>query len=103
MDVTKKLLDHIDKTDNPTYKDALVEKIVTICSKNSYAVITDFEWYISVLMELARSNSKHGELLASQLMDVIIRVQVVRPYGVKSMVWNFQGNFIECCLDFYVT
>ena len=87
MDVVRKLLDQIDKADQLTYKEALIEKIVTICSKNSYAVITDFEWYIIVLIELSRvSGTSHGELLSSQLMDVIIRVQVIRPYGVKHMV-----------------
>lgn len=90
LDIVRKLLDQIEKSDSQTYKDALVDKIVTICSKNIYAVITDFEWYISVLMELAHVNTAHGELVASQLMDVIIRVQVVRPFGVKSMVFN--GN-----------
>jgi AP-3 complex subunit delta-1 len=84
------LLLQIEKSDSQTYKDALVEKIVTICSKNSYAAITDFEWYISVLMEMAHVNTIHGELIASQLMDVIIRVQVVRPFGVKSMVCNYR-------------
>ncbi len=38
-------------------------------------------------MELARTQSTNqSELIASQLMDVIIRVKVVRPYGVNSMV-----------------
>lgn len=87
VDIVKKLLDHIEKAESGVYKDALVEKIISICSKNSYQHITDFEWYTSVLAELAHTQgTKHGDLLASQFMDVIIRVKVVRPQGVRQMV-----------------
>jgi AP-3 complex subunit delta-1 len=87
VDIVKKLLDHIEKAESGIYKDALVEKIIGICSKNSYQHITDFEWYTSVLAELAHTQgTKHGDLLASQFMDVIIRVKVVRPQGVRQMV-----------------
>lgn len=86
MDIVRKLLDHAEKAEDQ-YRDALVEKIVSICSKNSYQHITDFEWYLSVLIELAHvAGTKHGELLSAQMMDVVIRVQVVRPFAVKNMV-----------------
>ena len=39
LDIIRKLLDHIEKSDSATYKEAMVEKIVTICSKNSYQVL----------------------------------------------------------------
>lgn len=84
-DIVRKLLDQIEKSEG-SYKDGLVGKIIDICSKNTYQFITDFEWYISVLVELANiQNTSHGALIASQMMDVIIRVKVVRPFGVKSM------------------
>jgi len=86
-DIVRKLLDSIEKADNAQYKDALVEKVVNICSKNSYQSITDFEWYISVLMELAHvTGTQHGVLIANQFMDVIIRVNIVRPFGIKNMI-----------------
>eukprot|EP01116_Phalansterium_solitarium_P008891 TRINITY_DN2285_c0_g1_i3.p1 TRINITY_DN2285_c0_g1~~TRINITY_DN2285_c0_g1_i3.p1 ORF type:complete len:654 (+),score=298.43 TRINITY_DN2285_c0_g1_i3:110-2071(+) len=86
-DVVRKLLDHVEKADG-NYKDVLVEKVINICSKNTYANIgTDFEWYISVLMELAHvKGTTHGDLIANQFMDVIIRVKIVRPFGVKSTI-----------------
>ncbi len=84
VDIVRKLLSHIEKADQQSYKDAIVEKIISICSKNSYGHITDFEWYISVLLELAHVNgTQHGELIASQLMDVVIRVEVIRPFAVQ--------------------
>ena len=37
--------------------------------------MTDFQWYIQVLIQLTRvEGTRHGKLLASQLMDVAIRV-----------------------------
>ncbi len=53
VDIVKKLLSQIEKADTESYRDVLIAKIISICSKNSYQSVTDFEWYISVLMELA--------------------------------------------------
>jgi AP-3 complex subunit delta-1 len=53
VEIVKKLLNQIERCEPDTYRDHIVEKIINICSKDSYALVTDFEWYISVLMELA--------------------------------------------------
>jgi AP-3 complex subunit delta-1 len=63
-----------------------MEKIVLICSQNDYQFITNFEWYISVLVELTRmEGTNHGPLLASQMMDVAIRVESIREFAVSQM------------------
>jgi len=39
--------------------------------------------YVSVLVELTRiEGTKHGQLIASQMLDFAIRVQAVRPFVV---------------------
>eukprot|EP01114_Cavostelium_apophysatum_P002110 TRINITY_DN1183_c0_g1_i5.p1 TRINITY_DN1183_c0_g1~~TRINITY_DN1183_c0_g1_i5.p1 ORF type:complete len:1154 (-),score=375.58 TRINITY_DN1183_c0_g1_i5:267-3728(-) len=87
VDIVRKLLENIEKAESGQYKDALVEKIISICSKNSYQSVGDFEWYISVLMELAHTTgTAHGNLISAQFMDVIIRVNVVREFGVRNML-----------------
>jgi len=61
-DIIKKLIDHVHTADGH-YKDNLVEKIISICSQDSYHCVSDFEWYITVLMTLTRligSGTKHG-------------------------------------------
>lgn len=86
MDIVGKLMRHLERAEGP-YKDDLVEKIISLCSQTSYHYITDFEWYISTLIELTRvQGTKHGKLIASQLMDVVIRVNVIRAYGLGKMV-----------------
>jgi AP-3 complex subunit delta-1 len=69
------------------YREDIINRIIYICSQNSYANITNFEWYIAVLVDLTHfAGVKVGELLASQLMDVSVRVKSVRQYSVKAMV-----------------
>jgi len=43
--------------------------------------------YVTVLVELTRiEGTKHGRLIASQMLDVAIRVQAVRAFVVVQMV-----------------
>ncbi len=54
--------------------------------------------YVSVLVELAQLNeSKNGELLANQLLDVAVRVASVRPFAVSQMVsqWTLLLLFLR--------
>ena len=49
-------------------------KILEICSQNDYQYISNFEWYVSVLVELSQmEGGSHGGKLAHQMMDVAIR------------------------------
>jgi len=86
VEIVRKLLDHLDKADSVNYKDAVTEKIVLVCSKENYKYLVDFDWYIAVLAELARSpNMKHGVMISGQFMDLIIRVPSLRAIGIKLM------------------
>lgn len=45
-----------------------------------------------MLIQLTRvEGTKHGKLLASQMMDVTIRVKAIRPYAVQCVVRNLFG------------
>lgn len=104
MEIVKKLMVHMDKAEGTVYRDELLSKIILICSQNNYQFITNFEWYITVLVELAQMEfgSKQGKLelglvplnssilpaghvIGSQLMDVCIRVQAIRSFAVTEM------------------
>lgn len=86
MEIVKKLMVHMDKAEGTMYRDELLSKVIDICSQNNYQYITNFEWYMTVLVELARmEGSRHGPLIASQMMDVAIRVTAVRSFAVTSM------------------
>ncbi|RZB38732.1 Adaptin N and/or BLVR domain containing protein [Asbolus verrucosus] len=87
MEIVKKLMVHMDKAEGTIYRDELLSKIILICSQNNYQFITNFEWYITVLVELAQMEfgSKQGHVIGAQLMDVCIRVQAIRPFAVSEM------------------
>ena len=43
--------------------------------------------YITVLVEMTKfEGTQHGKLIASQMLDVSIRVKDVRPFVVRQMV-----------------
>lgn len=86
MDLVKHLLEHLAKSEG-SYGDEIISKVLSMCGKEKYSLVTDFSWYISVLQELAgKQGSKHGSAVALQLMDVTLRVAVVRPYAVEAML-----------------
>lgn len=86
MEIVKKLLIHVDKAEGTTYRDELLTKIIDICSQSNYQYITNFEWYISILVELTRlEGTRHGHLIASQMLDVAIRVKAIRAFAVSQM------------------
>ena len=42
---------------------------------------------MSILVELTRmEGTRHGRLIAAQMLDVAIRVQAIRPFAVSQMV-----------------
>ncbi|OUC40958.1 adaptin region [Trichinella nativa] len=70
MDIVKRLLYHIEKVESSSYRDGL---------------------YISVLVELTKAEgTRHGSLIAEQMLDVAVRVLPVRHFAVSQM-----GRLIE--------
>ncbi|KAF9786882.1 adaptin N terminal region-domain-containing protein [Thelephora terrestris] len=69
------------------YRLTLAQRILSICSRDTYVNVTDFEWYLSVLVDLAYVASVDvGLLIRDQLVDIVGRVKAARRYAVKLMV-----------------
>ncbi|KNC51771.1 garnet [Thecamonas trahens ATCC 50062] len=86
VDIVRTLMAYVPNAEG-AYRDAIVAQVIRVCSQDSYAALRDFEWYISILVEMTRiRGTKHGRLIADQFLDVAIRVRVVRPYVVQNMV-----------------
>ena len=92
------------------YSSAVIHRILGMCSKDTYANVLDFEWYIDVLVQLVRlipassevrlriqrSNDVHpssmhfskekeaASAIGWELRNVAVRVSVVRPKAVKA-------------------
>ena len=86
VDIVARLIILINRLDGP-FRDEILSKVVSLCHANQYANVTDFEWYLSVLTDLSRvPGTKRGGLLATQFLDVAIRVMEVRPFAARVMV-----------------
>ncbi|KAI9497642.1 adaptin N terminal region-domain-containing protein [Zychaea mexicana] len=100
VDIVKRLITHLVPGDSngtsslheassvldPVYRTDIINRIVFISSQNQYRNVSNFEWYITVLVGLAHvSGVSVGEILTTQLMDVSVRVKSVRPFAVKQM------------------
>jgi AP-3 complex subunit delta len=85
MEIVQKLMVKCDEAEQP-YKDEVLRKIIEICSQKNYQYVTDFEWYLEVLMELTHvKGSRFGKLISAQFLDVATRVHVIRPLAVHHM------------------
>ncbi|KAF9245651.1 adaptin N terminal region-domain-containing protein [Melanogaster broomeanus] len=68
------------------YRLVLSRSIMSMCSSSTYDNVTDFEWYLSVLVDLTYvSNVDIGAQIRDQLTDVVGRVRAARAYAVKLM------------------
>lgn len=72
---------------NPAYRLILSQRILALCSDNTYENVDDFEWYLSVLVDLAYVASVDiGAQIRDQLVDVTTRVRGARRFAVSLMV-----------------
>lgn len=86
VDLVHHLLDHAKRSEG-SYRDEIILKILWMCRRDKYGLVTDFAWYTSILLDLAvMQGSKHGLEVADQLMEIALRVDTVRPYAVETML-----------------
>eukprot|EP00808_Paulinella_micropora_P018737 g66473.t1 len=87
MGIVKRLMTHLE-TSEGTYRDTVLARILNICAQENFAYVADFAWYLKVLVNLTRvqgANAANAKLITAQLMEVVIRVEGVRRYGVHLM------------------
>lgn len=81
------------------YRFEIINKILDMCSLDTYANITDFEWYIDTLVKLIRQlparttegssgvkdkTSPLAARIGAQILDITVRVKELRPEAVKA-------------------
>jgi AP-3 complex subunit delta-1 len=83
METVVRLMEHMRRAEG-TLRDELVAAVLHMCSRERYALLTDFAWYVAVLAELARvRGTKHGAEVGRQIIDVAVRVDAVQPDAVR--------------------
>ncbi|KAF6018644.1 AP3D1 [Bugula neritina] len=95
MEIVRKLMVHMEKAEGTTYRDELMNKVIEICTQNNYQHVVNFEWYVSVLVELTKmKDTQHGKLLADHMMDVAIRVVAIRKFAVGQMAILLENSHL---------
>jgi AP-3 complex subunit delta len=71
----------------PAYRLEVANRILDMCSRDLYANVYDFEWYLSVLVDLVYvADVDIGACIRDQLVDISVRVKDARNYAVKLVV-----------------
>ena len=71
----------------PAYRLEVANRVLDMCSRDLYANVYDFEWYLSVLVDLVYvADVDVGARIRDQLVDVAVRVKDTRKYAVKLMI-----------------
>ena len=108
------------KSDQPPplpedYRQSVIERILEMCSKENYANMDDFEWYVTVLVELVKqcpsittgnqfgshnSSKTMADAIGEELRNVAVRVKGVRPEAAAAaqsllLLDNRENNFAQ--------
>ncbi|THH19000.1 hypothetical protein EW146_g2089 [Bondarzewia mesenterica] len=77
----------VNPSQSPAYRLILSQRILSMLSQDTYSNITDFQWYLSVLVDLAYVASVDvGSQIRDQLVDIVGRVRAVRRWAVELMI-----------------
>ncbi|KAL1408283.1 AP-3 complex subunit delta [Vanrija albida] len=69
---------------SPSYRLLLSQRVLAIIAHDTYLHVSDFEWVVSVLVDIAYvSHVDIGNQVHDMLLDVVARVKSVRGYAVK--------------------
>lgn len=84
--IVAKMFHHYKESLSVTFKNTVITRIIEVCSKNDYAVITDFSWYITIIGDFIEEGGfTCYEIIANQFMDLATRVPATRENLVEQM------------------
>ncbi|KAL1214070.1 AP-3 complex subunit delta [Cardamine amara subsp. amara] len=82
-EISKILMNYALKSD-PFFCNEIIFSVLSVCSRNIYEIIVDFDWYLCLLGEMARiPHCQRGEEIEHQLIDIGLRVRDARPQLVR--------------------
>ncbi|OBT70190.1 hypothetical protein VE03_00100 [Pseudogymnoascus sp. 23342-1-I1] len=76
------------------YRNDVILRILKMCSSNNYSNLVDFEWYIDILIQLARNAPRHilsesgetdvAENIGNELRNVAVKVKAIRSSATRA-------------------
>jgi AP-3 complex subunit delta-1 len=90
--IVARMFKHFKSSKSQVFKDQILRRVVEICSQKDYDLVSDFEWYISVLMDfLHEGGFTCYDVLGDQFLDMALRVPDTRPRLVAEMARLFEN------------
>jgi len=87
--IVTKLLDHLAAAEGSgSYREHVLDRILFICSQDNFAYLADFEWYVSILVDLTHIHGvsrDNAHKIKQQFLEVVMRVPAIRNYTCKQM------------------
>ncbi|KAF8095221.1 hypothetical protein N665_0339s0090 [Sinapis alba] len=82
-EISRILINYALKAD-PLFCNEIIFSVLSVCSRNAYEIVVDFDWYVSLLGEMARiPHCQRGEEIEHQLIDIGMRVRDARPQLIR--------------------
>lgn len=86
---------------SPAYKAEVVSVMLRILQQYNYGNVTDFEWLVDLLIELAyisttlpSASEKLQRQVGDVLIDVTARARAIRPYAVQKCIEALPDNVL---------
>ncbi|CAN8258913.1 unnamed protein product [Cochlearia groenlandica] len=77
-EISRILMNYALKSD-PLFCNEIIGSVLLACSRNSYEIVVDFDWYLSLLGEMSRiPHCQRGKEIENQLIDIGTRVKDAR-------------------------
>lgn len=95
-DCVQRLMENVENAEG-AYRDALIEKIIFMCSRDKYEYLEDFAWYISTLIKLAYIQVRGAFLLFAALFSVLPRCCLVECF-LFSVLRCFHVLVLSTCV-----
>ena len=103
VSVTQKLVAHVEGESVAAHRNILIDRILAMGKFNLYERITNFEWYLDVILKLSLLSGKKSDNwferdlksfidkrnedeIAFQLVDSCARIPEIRPFAVRKAV-----------------
>jgi hypothetical protein len=89
--IVGKMFEHFKSSRSTPFKNQLLTRVVEMCSRSDYALVQDFDWYVTVLMDFVNEGGITClALVGDQFLDLALRVPATRPRLIAELAPIFE-------------
>ena len=95
VSIVNKMVENCKTAYTLNFRNETIKKIISICSQNDYEYITDFGWYIDIILEIIQYGGFNCfQIIADQLLDLASRVPSTRNRLVAELGKSFNQTYM---------